>query len=84
MRFEEAHGSWQNGDLTQEEAARLLGICERTVRRYIDWYEDEELEGLIDKRQFSRCATISSLTGLSSILHIKVNKYRSPSITVTR
>ena len=50
MRFEEAYGSWQGGRLTQEEAARLLGVCERTFRRYIDRYEDEGLDGLIDKR----------------------------------
>ena len=50
MRFEEAYGGWQQGRLTQEEAARLLGVCERTFRRYIDRYEDEGLEGLIDKR----------------------------------
>ena len=50
MRFEEAYGGWQNGRLTQEEAARLLGVCDRTFRRYIDRYEEEGLEGLIDKR----------------------------------
>lgn len=50
MRFEEAYGGWQNGRLTQEEAARLLGVCERIFRRYIDRYEDEDLAGLIDKR----------------------------------
>jgi transposase len=50
MRFEEAYGGWQGGRLTQEEAARLLGVCERTFRRYIDRYEDEGLDGLIDKR----------------------------------
>jgi transposase len=50
MRFEEAYGSWQAGRLTQEEAARLLGVCERTFRRYIDRYEEDGLQGLIDKR----------------------------------
>jgi transposase len=50
MRFEEAYGGWQEGRLTQEEAARLLGVCERTFRRHIDRYEDEGLQGLIDKR----------------------------------
>lgn len=50
MRFEEAYGGWQARRLTQEEAARLLGVCERTFRRYIDRYEDEGLQGLIDKR----------------------------------
>lgn len=50
MRFEEAYSGWQEKRLTQEEAARLLGVCERTFRRYIDRYEDNGLEGLIDKR----------------------------------
>jgi transposase len=50
MRFEEAYCGWQGGRLTQEEAARLLGVCERTFRRHIDRYEDEGLDGLIDKR----------------------------------
>ena len=50
MRFEEAYGGWQERRLTQEEAARLLGVCERTFRRYVDRYEDEGLEGLVDKR----------------------------------
>lgn len=50
MRFEEAYTGWQGGHLRQEEAARLLGVCERTFRRYIDRYEEEGLSGLIDKR----------------------------------
>jgi transposase len=50
MRFEEAYEGWQGGWLRQEEAARLLGVCERTFRRYIDRYEEEGLQGLIDKR----------------------------------
>ena len=50
MRFEEAYGGWTESRLTQEEAALLLGVCARTFRRYIDRYEDEGLEGLIDKR----------------------------------
>ena len=31
MRFEEAYGGWQERRLTQEEAARMLGVCERTA-----------------------------------------------------
>ena len=50
MRFEEAYEGWQARRLTQEEAAKLLGVCERTFRRYLDRYEDEGLEGLIDRR----------------------------------
>lgn len=50
MRFEEAYGGWQRGRLTQEEAARLLGVSDRTFRRYIIRYEDDGLEGLADRR----------------------------------
>ena len=50
MRFEEAYGAWTQRRLTQEEAASLLGVCARTFRRYIDRYEEEGLDGLIDKR----------------------------------
>ena len=51
MRFEEAYDGWTESRLTQEEeAARLLGLCERTFRRYIDHYEEAGLDGLIDKR----------------------------------
>ena len=50
MRFEEAYEGWQGKRLTQEEAARLLGVCERTLRRYIDRSEEEGLQGLIDQR----------------------------------
>ena len=35
MRFEEAYEGWKKGRLTQEEAARLLGVCDRTYRRYL-------------------------------------------------
>lgn len=50
MRFEEAYGGWQEKRLTQEEAANLLGVCERTFRRYLERYREEGLEGLVDRR----------------------------------
>ena len=45
MRFEEAQDGWQSGRLTQAEAARLLGVCERTFRRYLARYEASGLGG---------------------------------------
>ena len=50
MRFEEAYEGWMSRHLTQEEAAILLGVCDRTFRRYIGRYEADGLDGLIDKR----------------------------------
>ena len=50
MRFEEAYGGWQGNQLTQEEAAQILGVSDRTFRRYVSRYEDSGLEGLVDKR----------------------------------
>ena len=50
MRFEEAYSGWTERRLTQEDAARLLGVCARTFRRYIDRYEENGLDGLVDKR----------------------------------
>jgi transposase len=50
MRFKEAYGSWREDRLTQEEAALILGVSDRTFRRYIDRYEESGLEGLVDKR----------------------------------
>ena len=50
MRFEEAYCGWTERRLTQEDAARLLGVCARTFRRYIDRYEENGLDGLVDKR----------------------------------
>jgi predicted DNA-binding protein (UPF0251 family) len=50
MRFEEAYEGWERGRLTQEEAALLLGVCDRTFRRYLVRYEQKGMEGLIDQR----------------------------------
>ncbi len=50
MRFEEAYGGWNGGRLTQAEAAQLLGMCERSFRRYLVRFEAEGLDGLIDRR----------------------------------
>lgn len=50
MRFEEAFGGWKRGALTQEEAARILGVCDRTFRRYVHRYDDGGIEALMDKR----------------------------------
>jgi transposase len=50
MRFEEVYKGWNESHLTQEEAARILGVTDRTFRRYIDRYDEFGIAGLSDKR----------------------------------
>ena len=41
MRFEEAYDGYRNKRLSQSEAALLLGVCDRTFRRFYSWYRRE-------------------------------------------
>ena len=50
MRFEEAYSGQGSGRLTQTQAAKLLGVCDRTFRRYLSRYDSSGIEGLIDLR----------------------------------
>ena len=50
MRFEETYDGWSAGRLTQAEAALILGMCERSFRRYRVRFEADGLDGLIDRR----------------------------------
>ncbi len=50
MRFKEAYEGYQSKRLTQDEAATLLGVCDRSFRRYRQRYEDSGMEGLLDRR----------------------------------
>jgi hypothetical protein len=50
MRFEEAYEVWNAGRMTQAEAAGMLGMCERSFRRYLGRYKADGLQGLIDLR----------------------------------
>lgn len=47
MRFEEAHTGWRERQLTQKEAAQLLGVHERRFRRYNDRYAENGVEGSV-------------------------------------
>lgn len=53
MRFGEAYAGWNQGRLSQSEAAELLGMSERNFRRYVSRFEAEGDEGLLDKRSLS-------------------------------
>jgi transposase len=50
MRFEELYARRQRRELTMVEAAEMLGVTERTFRRWSTRYDAEGLEGLEDRR----------------------------------
>ena len=50
MRFEELYERRQRREITMAEAGELLGVTERTFRRWSTRYEAEGLEGLEDRR----------------------------------
>ena len=50
MRFEELLDRHRRGHLTQVEAAEMLGVSERTFRRWETRYREEGAEGLRDRR----------------------------------
>ncbi len=50
MEFERIYTGWKTKSLTQEDAARILGVSSRTFRRYINQYDDDGIQGLYDKR----------------------------------
>ena len=41
---------WESAELSQEEAAELLGVSERTFRRWTRRYEEDGEAGLVDRR----------------------------------
>lgn len=50
MRFEELYERRQRRAITMSEAAEMLGVTERTVRRWSGRYDAEGAEGLQDRR----------------------------------
>ena len=50
MRFLDVYDGWNEGRLTQAEAAQILEQCGRSFRRHIERFESDGLQGLFDKR----------------------------------
>ncbi len=50
MRFEELYERRQRRTLTMAEAEEMLGVTERTFRRWSGRYDAEGAEGLQDRR----------------------------------
>jgi hypothetical protein len=54
MRFEDASGGWQEKRQTQEETTKILGVSDRTLRHYVNRYEDSWLEKLLSQHSRKR------------------------------
>src|SRR6266446_6325093 len=50
MKFAAIAGRWERQELSQLEAAEILGVTERTFRRWYRRYEEEGIDGLADRR----------------------------------
>ena len=50
MKFEDVYGRCYRGDLSQAGTSEILGMSERTFRRWRERYEAEGAEGLYDRR----------------------------------
>ena len=50
LKFMDVFGRWEAAALTQLEAAELLGVGERSFRRWCRRYEEEGETGLLDRR----------------------------------
>lgn len=75
MRFKEVYIGWTEKRFTQEEAARLLGVCGRTFRRYLMKYEEEGMEGLTDKRLSQISHRRASVDEVMAITYLYKNRY---------
>ena len=50
QKFRDVLSRWEAGGLSLMDAGELLGISERQLRRWRERYEEEGLEGLLDRR----------------------------------
>lgn len=58
MLFEDTYSMWTERRLTQAQAAELLGVCERTFRRWVERYRGDESDGVevLRDRRLSRAS----------------------------
>jgi hypothetical protein len=50
MRFSNVFGRWEAAEVSQLEVSELLGVGERTFRRWRDRYGEDREAGLLDRR----------------------------------
>ena len=75
MKFEEIYGRTVRGELSQAEAAEVLGFSERTFRRWRDRFEAEGAEGLYDQRLGRASARRAPVDEVARVLALFDTRY---------
>ena len=75
MRFEDVLGRTERSELSQMEAADLLGVSERTFRRWRDRHREQGLDGLADRR-LAPSLRRASVTEIERMLGLYRDLYR--------
>ena len=75
MKFEEVYARTTARLLSQAEAAEVLGVSERTFRRWRDRYEAEGAEGLYDRRLGRLSARRAPLDEVARVLALFDTRY---------
>ena len=75
MKFEDVYGRAYRGELSQGEAAEILGMSERTFRRYRDRFEAEGAAGLYDRRLGRVSARRAGVDEVLAVLELFETRY---------
>ena len=75
MKFEEIYGRSYRGELSQLEAAEILGVSERTFRRWRDRFEAEGAAGLYDRRLERVSARRAGVDEVIAVLELFETRY---------
>jgi len=76
MKFEEIYGRWRQRRLSQAEAAEILGMSERSFRRWRERYDAAGAEGLRDRRLGKASARRVPVDQVHAVLTLYRERYR--------
>ena len=75
MKFEDVYGRWYGDELSQAEAAEILGMSERTFRRYRGRFEADGADGLYDRRLGRASARRAGVDEVMAVLELFDTRY---------
>ena len=75
MKFDDIYGRCYRGDLSQVEASEILGVSERTFRRWRDRYAAEGAAGLYDRRLGRVSARRAPVDVVARVLELFETRY---------